>query len=508
MHRLRKYLELFLSETSLQTALLFSAQILSTLLNAATSVFAARWLGSAEFGLYLFCSVSVIQFSGYFFEFGTAAAAARLLAVESNSRIRNQLLGAMIVVALLLGAMLAGIIVLVSPAIDAVFNTQVQWVLKKNALLCLFVPLQFFLEQACQGLNRINELALLRIAVPAMSLVAMVITMILCRFEATSALCAALTGVAAGCAFVTLLLKPSFFGLSSGLRQILAETRRFGLDIYFGRVTTMVSTKLDTLIIPGLLGARLFGFYSIAQKFAEPMSNLSRSMAMTRFRTFARDGWVSPLILKINLLLLVCATVALVTVGPYLLILFYSAEYKPAAELLLPFAMGAFFAGLYQPYNAFLSAQGRGSELRNISFLMGTINCISLFYIIPRDGLSGGAWMVAVASALNFSAHYYYYWLCVNMKLRITLVDLSTDPKAALDYVCYSYSGYELETIPKDELRVGSKLQWLVKLNRSGGRRIFLIFCDRLRVANSTLSYADLWAAYWCKRGLVGGFSW
>src|SRR5438552_18620250 len=107
--------------------------------------------------------------------------------------------------------------------------------------------------------------------------------------------------------------------------------------------------------------------------------------------------------------MLVVGTVVLILIGPYAIVLINSEQYAPATKLLLPFALGSFFGGLFQPYNSFLSAHGRGGELRNISFFIGTINVISLLLIIPRFGVMGAAWMVAGAAALNFSLHYYYY---------------------------------------------------------------------------------------------------
>lgn len=473
---------LILSETSLQTVTLFSAQMLSTLLNGASSVLTARWLGSEGFGVYLFCYISVIQFLGYFFEFGIAAAGARLLALERGTDGERRILGGMLTLGLTVGLLLSTTVALISGAVDLIFNTSVRKLLLQSAVFCAVVPLQFFLEQACQGLNRIKELALLRVILPATSFALIAATVLFEHLSVRDALWATLAGVALGCATVGLLLRPSFVGLGTSIHRILSETRRFGLDIYFGRVTTMASTKLDTLIIPGLLGARMFGFYGIAQKFSEPLANLSRSMSITRFKAFANDTSVKPMIVQFNIMLLICGVLGLTFLGPYLLVLFYSGEYAPAARLLLPFALGAFFGGLYQPYNSFLSAHGRGGELRNISFLMGAVNCLSLFYIIPRYGLQGGAWMVTVASALNFTLHYYYYRAFVQLTdpiKRITLVDLSNDPVAARQYIESHYSGYELEQVDKEELKAGSKLRWLLRL-RQERREVFLIFSDRL----------------------------
>src|SRR5439155_1340380 len=145
-----------------------------------------------------------------------------------------------------------------------------------------------------------------------------------------------------------------------------------------------------------------------------------------------------------NVGLLAAGAATLILLGPFALVLIYSKEFEPASKLMLPFAIGSFFSGLFQPYNSFLSAHGRGGELRNISFFIGIINVISLLLIIPRFGVMGAAWMVAVAAALNFSLHYYYYLsVCREQasrrSMRVTLVDLSNDARAGSEWVRERY---------------------------------------------------------------------
>src|SRR5262249_5718745 len=155
----------------------------------------------------------------------------------------------------------------------------------------------------------------------------------------------------------------------------------------------------------------------------------SRSMAMTRFKTFANEATVKRVIVQFNLMLLSAGAAALIIIGPYVLLLLYGEEYAPARQLILPFALGSFFGGLFQPYNGFLSAHGRGGELRNISVVIGIINVISLLIVLPHFGVMGVAWMVATASALNFSLHYYYYRVVYREQSarrarRVTMIDL------------------------------------------------------------------------------------
>ncbi|MBL8148999.1 MAG: glycosyltransferase [Blastocatellia bacterium] len=475
--------KLIYSETSRQTTLLFAAQISSTLLNAAASAVMANWLGRDKFGIFVFCSISIIQFLSYFFEFGIASAGARLLAIERGTEGERKILGGLITAGLSIGLLFSLMIALLAEFIDQLFNTEVKDILLMSAPLCVGIPMQFFLEQACQGLNRIKTLALQRLILPAASFSFIAATLLLGADSPKNVLLASLTGTTLSTFVVVAALKPSFANLTLSVRQIIDETRRFGLDIYLGRVTSMASTKLDSVLIPIFLGTTAFGFYAVAQKFSEPLINLSRSMSITRFKSFANDLSVKRIVAQSNFLLLIVGTLGLIVLGPYLIVLIYSKDFAPAGELMLPFAIGSCLLGLIQPYNGFLSAHGRGGELRNISFAIGLINVFSLFLVIPRFAMMGAAWMLAFGATLNFSLHYYYYRkFCKeqvsNRLLQVTLVDLSNDSHAAVDWIKRKYGDVKIEKVDKNDIKTGSKLTWLKKL-RQNERDIFLIFCDR-----------------------------
>ncbi|KAF0245694.1 MAG: RfbX family O-antigen/teichoic acid exporter membrane protein, partial [bacterium] len=343
---------------------------------------------------------------------------------------------------------------------------------------------QLCLEQICQGLNQIRLLSLLRVLLPATTFLSVLLLSFFNHLTILTALFCSLGAIVFSCAIIILLLKPSFSNLKQNISLVLSETKRFGFDIYFGRITTMISTKLDGILIPLFLSAAELGYYNIGQKFPDNLTSLSRSMAITRFKTFANESEVRRVIIQSNLLLLTSGALSLILIAPYLLVLLYSEKAIPAIVLLPAFAIGAFFGGMFQPYNAFLAAHGQGGELRNISVFIGIINILSLFFVLPRFGLMGAAWMVAVASTINFSLHYYYYRLVCQAKARkqphhITMVDLSNDTATGLNWVKEKYGEVELDLVNKAEARSGSQLARLWQM-RAQKREIFIVFCDRL----------------------------
>ncbi len=84
-------------------------------------------------------------------------------------------------------------------------------------------------------------------------------------------------------------------------------------------------------------------------------------------------------------------------------------KYSEAAPLLIPFAAMNLFVGLFQPYNVFLAAHGRGAELRNIVLISGAAMIGALVLAVPRFGIAGAAWTGAGAMALDYLLHLLYY---------------------------------------------------------------------------------------------------
>jgi O-antigen/teichoic acid export membrane protein len=406
---LKLWIRRFQTEAGRQTTILYGAQLASSLLNFVFLTALARTLSPEEWGIFSFCLVSVINFLGFFFDFGIFSAGARLLAVAANRDEERCLLGALLVAGLGTGVLFAAVIAVSGPIVDRSFGTNVAGVLLAAAPLAAVVPLQLFVDLACQGTNRIGALALLRLALPVSGIAIVGALIALHDMHPLPALVAYLGGLTVAVGLVTFLLRPSFTKVGPELRRVARATRDFGLHMYVGRATSMASARLDAILIPYFIGTTGFGVYNMAQRLSDPIATLARSMAMTRFKAFANRTEVSAYILRWNVALLSAAVVGLVGLGPVAILLFLGEKYQPAVPLILPFAFATLFAGLMQPYNMFLGAHGRGRELRNVSLALGVTNLAGLLALVPTFGVQGAAWWASGSMAFNFLLNLYYY---------------------------------------------------------------------------------------------------
>ena len=392
--------------------MLFSAQTGALAAGLLVSVVQARWMEPREMGRLAFC-MSVVLIAGLFSEFGIFVAGARLLALSRDQEGARRQLGALVTMAAVIGALYSAAILLIAIPIDSFFETDVKWLLIPAALPAFFQPFQALTEQACQGLNQIRRLSIFQLLVSWSYLLMVAGLAFMGRLTAEAALLAYLTGTGMAAVWTISRLKPKFAEIGPNIRLTLHDVREYGLNIYLARTTGSALARFDSLVIGYFLGRSAaglgpLGLYAIAQKMGNALVNLPRAVAITRFRSFANLTRVPERITRWNAGLLLAASTALALIGPAAL-RFAFPKYGEAAPLLLPFAVWGLFAGLFQPYNAFLASHGRGAELRNIAASVTLASLIGLILSVPRFGIMGAACTGAGAMALDYLLHVYYY---------------------------------------------------------------------------------------------------
>jgi len=388
--------------------MLFSAQTGSMFAGFFASIILGRWMEPGEMGRLAFC-LSIILVCGLVFELGFSSAGARVLALAENEDSERQALGALFLITLAIAVAFALFIAAAAKPIDLIFSKDVRWLLVSTAALSFFQPFQLFIEQSCQGLNQIRRLSVFQLTMSGCYLIVLIALVIAHRLTAGTALGAYLAGIGIATAWALIQMQPSFKGATKYIKITLNETRGYGFNLYLARISGLASSRSDQLAIGYFLSSTTpLGIYAIAQKFSNPISMLGRSLATTRFRAFSRLTRVPARITKWNTVVVLSASIGLVIAGPIVL-KFVFPKYNEAASLLIPFAVMNLFVGLFQPYNIFLAAHGRGAELRNIVLITGVITVVGLVFAVPRFGIAGAAWTVAATMALDYILHVLYY---------------------------------------------------------------------------------------------------
>src|SRR5215470_14073964 len=304
-----------IGETPRQASLLFSAQMGSTVAGFIVATIKMRWMEPAQIGRYAFC-LALIVIGGLVFEFGLFAAGGRVLALLSDRESEKMALGAFLMLSVADGIAFSVLVALIAFPADWIFKQDVRWLLIGAAPAALFLPAQRLIEESCQGLNRIRMLSEYRLLTAGLQLAATAVLALTHRLTAASALLAYLLAMGPSATITIVRLGVRFKGSSSFVRRTLREIKSYGFNAYIAAMTGTASARLDNVIIPYLIGAEPLGLYFSAQRFSAPLSTLARTLAITRFRVFARLVEVPRRIVKWNTAAMATGAVLLALGGP------------------------------------------------------------------------------------------------------------------------------------------------------------------------------------------------
>lgn len=400
--------------------MLFSAHTLSMGAGFVASLIFGRWMEPVEFGRFAFC-LSVVTLLDLIIEFGFFPAGARVLALAKDDVAERRTLGSLILIALAVGAALALAVAALAIPIDLIFDTDVRWLLVATAGFAFFRPFQTLVEQSCQGLNQIRRLSIFQLLLSGSFLLMLAGLAVTNRLTAGSALVANLTAIGLASAWALSRSRPRFDALSRYAKVTLKEARGYGANVYLARLTGAVATQVDNLVVTYFAGTSMLGLYALAQKLSNPISTISRTLSITRFRAFAKLDSIPKRIIRWNAAVLIVLAITLALVGPFALRILFP-KYVEASNLLLPFAAFSLFAGLFQPYNMFLASHGRGAEMRNIAVIVSLATLAGLLLTVPKYGIVGAAWTGAAAMALDYLLYLHYY-----QKFKRTLAQSSNE---------------------------------------------------------------------------------
>jgi O-antigen/teichoic acid export membrane protein len=397
-----------IGETPRQAGMLFSSNIASMFFSFLVTAVQLRWMDPADRGRFAL-ALTIVSLSALAFEFGAFPAGARILALASDPETESRSLGALVLTGLGLGVVMAGFLLLAAQSIDAVFKKEIRWVLVAAAPLSISLLLQSLVQSACQGLNRIARLSLFQLSQSALNLTLHASLAFAGRLTAMTALAAQLSAIGIASLWTIIRMRPAFRETSRHLKMTFEEVRRYGFNIYLARITGTTSLHIDNLIIGYYIADPVpLSLYDATQKLSNPIVTVARSVAISRFRAFAAVDRVPRRISAWNLAILLASSAALAAIGPFALPVVFP-KYAEAAPLLIPFAMWGLFGGLFQPYNMFLNAHGRGAEIRNIAMATMLASITSLVVCVPRWGIAGAAWASAATMALDYGVTLYYY---------------------------------------------------------------------------------------------------
>ena len=396
------------SKPAKQTGMLYGSQIIVLFLGIFTGVINTRFLGPIDYGTLAFI-IAIISFISLFFEFGFFSAGARLLALADTEKEERSFIGGLLVITIGIALAFSLSIFIFSFFVDSIFKTDIGGILRIISILVSIYPFQYMLHQVCQGANRIGKMSAYNLMPTTWYLIGVLIIITFFKLTIFLALLLSLSGVIFATVLVISSLKPNFYELRGNIALIWKDTKEYGFHVYLGRVVDVSTYQLDKIFISYFVNTTWVGFYSLAMVLTSPMAMLSRSLSVSLFKGFAQAGRIPKKVIYFNFLWLLSCVMGLTFLGKYIIIFLFSEKFISSVPLIFPLALAGFFQGMYQPYNMFLGAHGKGKWMRNGAFMMAGGNFITNILFIPRWGAYGAAVASAVSMGFAICVYIYYY---------------------------------------------------------------------------------------------------
>jgi O-antigen/teichoic acid export membrane protein len=218
---------------------------------------------------------------------------------------------------------------------------------------------------------------------------------------------------------VTLGARPDFSDVLNRIRQIVKETREYGIHIYSGTMVDTLTTGSDKLLISYVLGATSVGFYSVAQTIVMPISMVARAIGTSIFRRFAVLERIPRNIFIVNSIWIVGLAGIVVIGNQWIIHSVFSEKYDAVRDIVPILACGMIFNGWNQIYHTYFSARRLGKYMRNISITTSTLNVVADIVLIPLMGLLGAAIADLITYGLDYGLNRYYYRQYLSVTLEV-----------------------------------------------------------------------------------------
>jgi O-antigen/teichoic acid export membrane protein len=395
--------------TARQTYLLYASQLSFFALGAVAQLILTANMSKESFGDQALVK-NIVTFLSVFFEFGILTAGSRLLALRRGKENERGLVSALLMFGILLTVAFVVVIGLAGFVTDSLFNTgeSVRLVLWVFAVPLSLLTFKFLFQLIYQGTNEILKMSFYNFAVQAgyvALLAASLAVTPLTLWNTLAAYSLALTSITI---FLIWKGKPSWKNLLLHKAEILAETKAFGIVLYFGRVVSVLTYSLDSIMLAAYHSSTNVGRYNIMTFFVTPIAAFSDAFQVAIFKKLSDEKTIPAKVFLINSLWLVGIGLVYVIIGK-IIFLFFFPKYAESLSLLYPLVATMIFQGLTKPYNYFLSVKGEGRYLRGTAITVAVANVVFNVLLIPPFAEIGAAYASLASVTVNYAAHLFFY---------------------------------------------------------------------------------------------------
>ncbi len=361
-------------------------QVFGLLMGFVVAVFLARLLGPEGYGVYnLLISIasSVAAFLSFGLSFSSFYYASR----------KEKLLGTSIGFSTLASSIGVLALWLASPRLEAIYSIpNLSFFIKLFSFEVLFLNLFNVFTGFFKGLGRFDESALMNILFNALRL--LIVLLVLLGFGLIGAIVGRMIDwllvIGLGVFFGKSFLK---FALD---REMLKEVLNYGVPIYLSSIFSFFASQVFVVIL-GLYGSALVGYYSAAFKVASLISVLTLSISDIGLQRIikTKDGKlvsaITQKITKYSSYLGAFLLVNLIIFSNEIVNIVYSKEYAAASVPLMILAVAFYVGSSFRAYGSYFLGRKKTKVVMIVGIIQSAIALLSCYFLISSFGVIGAS---------------------------------------------------------------------------------------------------------------------
>jgi O-antigen/teichoic acid export membrane protein len=392
-----------------QITSLYASLVLSVFAGIGVSVILTHNLSIEVFGDLKFiqnvCSFVVLFITWGYFYTGTL-----VIARSKDKTRKHQLIGAITMITLIMSAIYVIILFGGSWLQSIIFKNNLGIVFRIFAPFLIVYPFELYCLNILVGDNKIHNLSIFRLAPKIIYLVSCILWhRYITPLSLYSSLGLYLFGMIIFISYSLYNLKPSFKNLKENMKILQKENKGYGFPLFTGSLFSTVSTQLGGISVAYFIDNIHVGFFSLAITATMPLSFIPGTIGTAFFKEFTNMAKIPARVIYATIVLSISALFVFMILIKPLIILLYPKEYMAVIPLAYYTAIGATLQGFGDLYNRYVSAQGMGTNLRNVSLIIGLFNIIGYTLIVYWFGINGAAVTRLLAGLVYFILMWFLY---------------------------------------------------------------------------------------------------
>lgn len=372
-----------------QAFMLYGSMILSMGLSFLGSILTTRYLMPEDYGGLKFI-MTLWYFLNIIISFGFFHSAGQALLKESNKYATQEITGANLFAAFLMGSVLGVMVFCLASPIQNIFGMPIASALRITAPLLLFAPVKDALTLIFQATNRIKLLAILNSLPPLLFVGLLIILPSIWMPNILNIIFSQNIAYIFTVIVMIIILKPTLRDLKMNIKKIISYQKSYGTPVFVAMLSAVATQQFNRLGIAYWVDSASIGFFSLATQLVEPVRLIPSTISITAFKEFSKQEKISAKIIWLTIILTVFVLVFVILMLGKPLSWFYPSEYvRNIASLGFVASFGMAIHGFGDLFNRFLGSHGQGRDLRSAAFIVGGFNILGFVVLTPIFGVWG-----------------------------------------------------------------------------------------------------------------------